>query len=170
MILTKSRVIKMTQHSLALKITVAAMALFLVPACVRTTESRGYTLEQADFDTIKVSQSHKDDVLNALGSPSSRSLFGKETWYYMAAKTESIAFLKPRTKEQHVIAVTFDEADKVSAINNYDLKDAKRIEFAKDATETEGNKTGIVKQLLGNVGRFNPDGATPRTTPRNINH
>lgn len=160
----------MTKQLSLLKSTALFIALISLGACVKTTESRGYTLEQADFNNVKVSLSHKNDVLNALGSPSSKSLFGQETWYYMAAKTESIAFLTPKTKEQHVIAISFNEADKVSAINNYDLKDAKQVKFSKDATKTEGNNVGVVKQLLGNVGRFNPDGVSPRTTPRNNNY
>jgi outer membrane protein assembly factor BamE (lipoprotein component of BamABCDE complex) len=139
-------------------------------ACVKNTESRGYTLEQADFGNVQVAHSNKQEVVNAVGSPSSKSLFGKETWYYIAAKTESVAFLTPKTKEQQVVAIEFDDTDTVSAVQRYSLADARKIEYAKEKTETAGNKASFFQQLLGNIGRFNPEGVSPRTTPRNNNY
>jgi outer membrane protein assembly factor BamE (lipoprotein component of BamABCDE complex) len=133
-------------------------ALMILSCCAKKIESRGYTIEQAEFDKIQVNKSRKEDVTTILGSPSARSTYGKETWYYVAAKTKTVAFLPPKMTEQHVIAISFSSNDTVDTINHYSLSDAKNIAYEPDVTKTEGSKAGVIQQLLGNVGRFNPAG------------
>ena len=154
----------MTQNSKIITFMGLFALCLCISACVKTEESRGYTLEQADFDHVQLHQSHKEDILGLLGSPSSKSLFGTETWYYITAKTESVAFFTPKVKQQHVVAISFDNNDLVTKVANYDLSDANKVDLAKDTTNAPGHSTGVIQDLFGNVGRFNPEGLAPRTT------
>ncbi len=140
----------------------------LLASCLKAVESRGYTLEEVNVAQVQPQLSTKEDVLQLLGTPSSKSYFGKDTWFYISSKAEKIAFMNAKTIEQHVIGIEFNEIGKVTAVQHYALSDAHNVQFVKDVTPTEGSDTGAVGQILGNVGRFNPaDGqATPRTTPR----
>lgn len=139
----------------------------LLSSCLKAVESRGYTLEGINTSQLQPKLSTKDDVIRVLGSPSSKSYFGKDTWFYISSKAEKVAFLDSKTIEQRIISVEFNEAGTLTALKEFNLDDAKQVQYAKESTPTEGSDTSAVGQMLSNVGRFNPSGtdATPRTTP-----
>ena len=101
--------------------------------------------------------STKKSVQVQLGSPSTKSFYGDEAWFYMFSQKESIAFLKPKLVKQEVVKISFNNNGVVKDIQRYNKDDARVVAFSKDKTPTEGDDLTIVQQLLGNVGRFNPD-------------
>ena len=134
----------------------------LATACLKNPESRGYALEYAKFDDIKPGITTREQTEQLLGSPSSTSSFGKETWYYIGMKLERVAFLNPDLVEQKAVAITFDSKGIVESVDSNHGEHNRNIAFAKDKTPTEGNKVTVVEQFLGNLGRFNTDQKTKR--------
>lgn len=112
----------------------------------------------AAFDRIIPGTSTNKDVLELLGSPSSYSSFGEETWYYISTRREYLAFLKPEVIDQGAVAVTFDPNGTVTAVKQFTKEDQGDIAVSTDKTPTEGNSITIWQQLLGNLGRFNTAG------------
>ena len=53
----------------------------------------------------------------ALGRPTYISEYGDKTWYYISNITKRKPFVRPRTHEQTVLAVTFDAAGNVATVN-----------------------------------------------------
>lgn len=99
--------------------------------------------------------SSRDDVLALLGTPSSYSSFGPETWYYISQRKETMGFMRPKTVEQEVLALHFDEGGEVQEVEHYGLQDGVKVAVTKDVTPTEGHSMGVMEQLLGNFGKFN---------------
>jgi len=136
--------------------------LFMVVACIlsgcfKTIASAGYTFDDTAIQKIIPGESRQSVVEQFLGSPSTKSDFGTETWYYMARRYSYQAFFKPVLVEQRVVAIEFQNGV-VSAIRKYATSDAKDITFVRKKTPAEGHDVGIAGQLLGNVGRFNSKG------------
>ncbi len=129
-----------------------------VSGCIKTIEDQGYATNFSEIANIDTAILTKEQVTAKLGSPSTVSSFGDETWYYIKAKTERVAFLKPEAISREVLAITFDKEGAIKDVEHYTLKDGRKIAFAKDTTPTEGNELTLGKQLLGNLGRFNPTG------------
>lgn len=149
-------------------ITLFALVL-MISACIKTQEDRGYVTRFSKFDQIKVGVTNKEQAKELLGTPSTESSFGDNTWYYISTKTETVALGSPDVVDQTVWAIRFDDTGMVSNINQYSAADARDIAFAKDKTRTEGDSFNIVQQLLGNIGRFNSDedgAASGPTIPR----
>ena len=94
------------------------------------------------------------DVLDLLGTPSSRSTFGPETWYYISRIDQPMLFLTPETLDQQVLAILFDEAGRVSKVERYSKVDAREVSLVERETETRGSELTLVQQVLGNLGRF----------------
>lgn len=132
----------------------ASMAAHLW-ACAPQVDSRGHLSTDRVADTIQVNQTTKDALQQQLGSPSSTSTFGTETWYYISSKKERKAFFDPKIVEQDVTRIEFDSAGIVSKVEHYTLADGKKIALVKRETPTEGHSLGVMEQLLGNLGRFN---------------
>ena len=129
---------------------------FIVSGCIKNLEERGYATDFAELASIEGSILTKEEVKQKLGSPSTISTFGDETWYYIKEKSENVAFFDPEPISREILEVKFDKDGKISDVQHYSLKDGRKIQFAKDVTPTEGNELGIAEQLLGNLGRFNP--------------
>lgn len=140
-----------------------ALACLLLAACgTGKTDDRGYQ-DAAEISTrITAGTSTRDDVLAALGSPSTQSDFGEESWYYIRSAKESVAFFKPKITEQEVTRIIFDESGVVKKIETYTLDQSKDIAIVNRITPTEGHKLGMIEQIVGNLGRFNKD---PKTGP-----
>lgn len=130
-------------------------------ACSPNVETRGH-LKDADWrEHIAPEKTTQDEVLQLLGSPSARSSFGPDTWYYITTRRESFAFFKPKVTDEEVVQITFHADNTVKAVETTGKDKARDIAIADRITPTEGHQMTFMEQLLGNLGRFNaPGGGT----------
>lgn len=138
--------------------SISLAMLALLTACVAQREDRGYTRSQADFSRIIPGTTSSKDVLELLGSPSSYSSYGDETWYYISARKETTAFLAPKITDQGAIAVIFDNKGVVKRVDEFTDAAKRDVAISNDKTPTEGNRITLMQQLLGNLGKFNTAG------------
>jgi outer membrane protein assembly factor BamE (lipoprotein component of BamABCDE complex) len=131
-----------------------ASSMVLAGACAPQIDARGH-VDPADAAKQIHQGSSKEEVMQALGSPSSTSDFGEETWYYISGKQEREAFFAPKIIDQHVTRIVFAADGTVARMENFKQSDGKKIEIVEKETPTEGHKLGVIEQILGNVGRFN---------------
>ncbi|MGE3714708.1 MAG: outer membrane protein assembly factor BamE, partial [Alphaproteobacteria bacterium] len=132
-------------------------ALLAVAGCSPKIENRGYVRDGTISEMIVAGRDSKDDVITVLGSPSSHSTFGPETWYYITTRKETTAFLAPEVVEQDVVRITFDDMGMVSNVEGYNLSNSQDIDVSSRETPTEGHELSFIEQLMGNIGRFNKD-------------
>lgn len=131
----------------------------LISSCLSTVDKRGYTLDTEALNTVQIGKSSQKDVHDALGSPSSSSNLGDETWFYISNTSEYIAFTKPKIKQQRVDSIAFDKDGIVKSKRVYTEADLHNIKISEDKTPTAGNELGLAEQLLGNIGRFEGSGS-----------
>jgi outer membrane protein assembly factor BamE (lipoprotein component of BamABCDE complex) len=128
--------------------------LFILASCTTIEEQKGAEIRQVKLERV-VLGSNKGDVINALGNPSTKSTYGKETWYYISSKKQQQIISRDKTLEQEIVAITFDATQKVENIELYSKDDMRKVALAKDKTPTAGHEMGMMEQLLGNIGKFN---------------
>lgn len=131
--------------------------LLAIAACDPKVANRGYVADRVIKEEIVAGRDSKDDVTGLLGSPSSISTYGAETWYYITSRQETVAFFAPEVVSQDVVRITFDGSGIVSSVETYNLSNSEDISISKRVTPTEGHELGFMEQLLGNIGRFNKD-------------
>jgi outer membrane protein assembly factor BamE (lipoprotein component of BamABCDE complex) len=121
------------------------------------TTHHGYVVSQTALEQVPIGSS-RDQVLIALGSPSTTADFGGEVFYYISqTKHQKAAFLPEKLVDQRVLAVYFDEKGTVTQIADYGLKDGKVFDFASQTTPTRGKDENFVQQVLaGALGGGNP--------------
>lgn len=133
---------------------VCAVMIAAVSACAPNVAIRGNLPDPDKLAEIVPGEASRDDVAILLGSPSSAATFGEEVWYYIAARVETVAFNEAQVIDQQVVAIRFGENGLVTAIDTYDLDDARAVEIVDRVTPTSGKEITILQQLIGNVGRF----------------
>lgn len=133
--------------------TALAAVLLSVGAagCVGVETQSGYLVPEYAIEQVPVGAS-KDQVLIALGSPSTTENFGTDAFYYISqTRKQPVAFMPDKVVGQRVLAVYFDDKDTVTSIADYGLKDGKVFDFAKGVTPTAGKDENFLNQVLGGI-------------------
>jgi outer membrane protein assembly factor BamE (lipoprotein component of BamABCDE complex) len=124
----------------------AAVAL-AIGACKPMVDYRGNNPDTDKVATIKAGQSTKVQVTRVLGSPTTISPLDQQTWYYISSREETVAFLKPRVREQKIVEISFDSAGVVTGIKRYSLKDAKKVRYVARTTPTQVGEPSMLRSL-----------------------
>ncbi len=119
--------------------------------CTPVSSYSGFqVVDQAPAD-VKVGEP-RSAVLARLGTPTAKSTFDNDTWYYMSQLSSHTAFYHPRVNRRDITAINFAKGeDKVAAVNTYSLKDGRVIAFNGRETPTRGREMTVLEQLLGSI-------------------
>ena len=128
--------------------------VFLSASCSPIVENRGYVFDEKLLDQIKVNETISNDVMDILGSPSTTSAIDASTWYYIYSKAETVAFYHPTVTDRRVLAVSFNDDNKVKNLKYYGLEEGKIISYVDRTTPTRGRELTVLQQLFGNLGRL----------------
>ena len=128
--------------------------VILSASCSPIVENRGYVFDEKLLDQIKVNETISNDVMDILGSPSTTSAIDASTWYYIYSKAETVAFYHPTVTDRRVLAVSFDDDNKVNNLKYYGLEEGKIISYVDRTTPTRGRELTVLQQLFGNLGRL----------------
>jgi outer membrane protein assembly factor BamE (lipoprotein component of BamABCDE complex) len=131
----------------------AALACgLMLGGCFTQNYQRGYILADGALEQIPLG-APQEQVLIALGTPSTVATVSGEVFYYISARTEQTSFLPERTTDQRVVAVYFDKSRRVQRIANYGIEDGKIFDYVSRTTPTSGqelNYLTYVFKIFGN--------------------
>ena len=117
-------------------------------------ENRGYVFDDELLNKVVLDKSIASDVIDLLGSPSTTSSIDASTWYYIYSKAETTAFYHPEITDRRVLAISFNNENKVNNLKYYSLEDGKVISYVDRQTPTRGRELTVIQQLFGNLGRL----------------
>jgi outer membrane protein assembly factor BamE (lipoprotein component of BamABCDE complex) len=125
----------------------AGLALILA-GCSPQLDHRGYVPKPGAFNQINNGMS-KLEVEGILGTPSTTASvqFKGDSYYYITSITTSKAFLTEETQRE-VIAVRFDESDRVKSFAQYGLEDGRVIDVNSRKSPVYGEDTSVLTALL----------------------
>lgn len=123
------------------------------------TLTQGYVIDQQSIDLVPVGSS-REQVLLALGSPSTTATFDNEVFYYISqTRKRPVAFMNAKLVDQRILAVYFNAEGRVDNIANYGLKDGKVFDFISRTTPTGGKDQNFLAQMLSGVGNIGQNAA-----------
>ena len=136
-------------------VAAACICLSVLAGCVEERIiNNGAIVTQDQLDLIPIGSS-QDQVILALGSPSTTGQFGNEVFYYISQKrSKTYEFEKLKLIDQKVLSVYFDEEQTVSRVANYGVQDGRVFDFISRTTPTSGEEFTFLKQLL--TGKASP--------------
>ena len=128
------------------------LASISLTGCMGETLQRGYVPPANALQQVQVG-AYREQVLAALGTPSTTADFGGEVFYYISQQTNRpVAFMNSRVIDQQVLAVYFDGNGQVQQVSNYDLEDGQIVDTVSRTTPTSGRDYSFVSQIFSNVG------------------
>jgi outer membrane protein assembly factor BamE (lipoprotein component of BamABCDE complex) len=112
------------------------------------TFNRGYVVSEEALAQVKEGNS-QDQVLIALGTPTTISTINGDVFYYISEKqTRTFTFQQPRTVERNVMAVYFNSRRQVERVANYGLQDGRVFDFISRSTVTGGEEANLLRQII----------------------
>ncbi len=129
----------------------------LTAACFQGEElQRGYILDEAALEQVQPGM-RAEQVLETMGTPSTVSTVGNQSWYYVSQTTrQQFAFQKPEVIDQRVTAIYFTPNLRVERVAVYGLEDGRVFDFISRTTPTGGAEQSFLANLFRGVVGFNP--------------
>ena len=144
----------------------ALLAGIFLAGCIGQTQLRGYVPSDSALQQVTVG-APREQVLIALGTPSTTADLGGEVFYYISQTTNRpVRFMNSSVIDQKVLAVYFDENKEVTKVANYGLQDGRIFDFVTRTTPTSGKDFSFLTQLFAAAGNFAGGTAPPPGSER----
>jgi len=131
---------------------VALGAAALTGGCASIKDHRGYLVDQALIESVQPGIDNKLSVERTLGRPTFVSQFGEPMWYYVSMDTKQVAFKTPRTTQQMVLRIRFDQNGNVAGIDKAGMEHVAHVKAERKYTPTLGKHRSFLEDLFGNIG------------------
>ena len=105
-------------------------------------------------DKLVVNETNKNDIINLLGPPSTKSKFNNDLWIYIERKkTRStlLKFGKKKIYKNNVLLLELDKRGMLAKKDFYSLKDMNKLIFLDDITEISYSKRSFVYDFLSSM-------------------
>lgn len=135
---------------------VFGIALTAMVACTSIYRNHGYVPTEDELAVIKVGVDTRDTVAEAVGSPGASGVLKDTGYYYVATRMRHYGARAPEVVSREVVAISFNPSGTVQNIERYGLEDGTVIPLSTRVTSSGVEDKTFLRQLLGNLGRFNP--------------
>lgn len=142
---------------LTLKAAVFA-AVIVATGCSPTFRNHGYVPSPQELEEIVVGADTRETVAEKVGVPTAGGVLNNSGYYYVRMRTRTIGPLATREIERQVVAIRFSSNGRVENIERFGLEKGVVVPLQRRVTSSPVSDKSFIRQLLGNLGRFNPAG------------
>lgn len=135
-----------------LGLTAAVVVTGLVAGCSSVTRNHGYAPPEEMVTQIIPGVDTRGSVRRKIGRPVTTGTFTEDGWYYVSTTVARRAFYAPEVVDRRIIAISFDERDRVTAVDRFGLEDGQYVELESRTTPTFGRQLTVLQQIIGNIG------------------
>ncbi len=140
----------------ASKTLVFMACLVVAGACSPIFKNHGYIPPPEDLAKIQVGVDTRDSVEEAIGAPTASGVVRDSGYYYVASRVRHYGPKRPEVVSRELVAISFDQRGVVRNIERFGLEDGYVITLDRRVTDSNVEDKGFLRQLLGNIGNFNP--------------
>lgn len=142
---------------------VVALSFLAIAGCVPVVNQRGYLPDPEGEASIKAGSDTETSVQAKLGDPSTKAIFGSDSWYYISSVEKQLAFFDPKVETRSILAIHFDKDGKVLDTRHLSLKDGHVVAFETRTTPARGRELTFLQQLFNAtpgvpIGTLSPQG------------
>ena len=140
------------------RVLLATAVAGVVGACSPQYKNHGYLPPDDELEQIVVGVDTRASVEETIGTPSTAGVVNDSGFYYVRSRKRTFGALAPKEVERRVLAISFDGAGVVRNIETFGLERGQVVPLARRVTTPGVRDNSFLRQLLGNIGRFNPAG------------
>jgi len=132
------------------------LSLILLASCTlnKVVKHHGvHNLEQKQTK-LKINETNKNDIINLIGPPSTKSTFDNDVYIYIERKTSGSKLVKLGKKKlikNDVLVLEIDSKGILLAKNFYNKDEMNNIRFDDDVTSVDYSKKSFIYDFLSTV-------------------
>ena len=138
-----------------MKIVLLVIFLFVVNCKFnKIVDSHGSHYLENKQKELKINFTNKNDIIDLLGPPSTKSKFDNDLWIYIESKKTRTTMLKLGKKKIYVNNVLLLEIDNKGLLAKkefFDVNDMNKIQFIEGETEITYSKRSFVYDFLSSM-------------------
>ena len=132
------------------------MLLIFIINCTgnKVSNFHGVKSLQSKYEMIVVDKTNKNDLINIIGPPSTKSDFNKNKWFYLERLKTNQSLLKLGTqkiKKNNILVVNLNEYGIVSDKKILDLNNMNDVKFLKDITQKDFKENDYIYKLFSSI-------------------
>lgn len=144
-----------------IRIACAAALGLSLSACSAIYRNHGYVPPAEDLAKVSVGVDTRDSVIETIGAPSSSGVLQDSGFYYVQTRFRHYGPRAPEIVSRELVAISFNPSGTVRNIERFGLEQGRVVTLQRRVTESSLEDKTFLRQLLGNLGNFNPASALP---------
>lgn len=135
---------------------VSPLLLLAVIGCSPIQRFHGYAPDDAQLAEINIGRDTRETVAEKVGRPGMSGVMEGSAWYYVQSDWVERGWRAPEEVDRQVVAISFNNANQVSNIERFGLRDGEVVPLSRRVTSPAPGGMVLIRQLLSNIGQFNP--------------
>ena len=132
------------------------LSLILLASCTlnKVVKHHGVHNLEKKQTKLKINQTNKNDIINLIGPPSTKSTFDNDVYIYIERKTSGSKLVKLGKKKlikNDVLVLEIDSKGILLAKNFYNKDEMNNIRFDDDVTSINYSKKSFIYNFLSSV-------------------
>ena len=125
----------------------------IISSCTsgKVINNHGNNLINITNSKLIVNKTNKNDIMDLLGPPSSKSSFNENIWIYIETKKQSTSIFKVGSRKlikSNVLVVRINERGILEKKDYYNIDDMNNIKFSEQVTQSGYDKNSYVYGVL----------------------
>ncbi len=130
--------------------------LFILSSCQlqESAKNHGILFLENRSNKLAINKSNKNDVIDIIGEPHSKSFDSEDTWIYIERTLSKGKYHKlgqHSLKTNNVLVLAFDKYGILVKKQLFDKNDISKVSFSKKTTENELAKRSFVENFLQSI-------------------
>ena len=135
-----------------MKILILFLFLFTLNCSVnKVSKNHGFKSLETKFEKIVINQTNKNDIINLIGPPSTKSDFNKNKWFYIERRKTNQSLIKlgyKKIEKNDILMVEFNNRGILKNKKIFNLKDMNKIKYLKSLTQKEFKQKNFMFNLF----------------------
>ncbi len=135
-----------------MKILILFIFLFTLNCSTnKVSKNHGFKSLETKFEKIVINQTNKNDIIDLIGPPSTKSDFNKNKWFYIERRKTNQSLIKlgqKKIEKNNILMVEFNNRGILKNKKIFDIDDMNEIKYVKSLTQKEFKQNNFLYNIF----------------------
>ena len=135
-----------------MKILILFIFLFTLNCSTnKVSKNHGFKSLETKFEKIVINQTNKNDIIDLIGPPSTKSDFNKNKWFYIERRKTNQSLFKlgqKKIEKNNILMVEFNNRGILTNKKIFDMDDMNEIKYVKSLTHKEFKQNNFLYNIF----------------------
>ena len=117
----------------------------------KVSKNHGFKSLETKFEKIVINQTNKNDIIDLIGPPSTKSDFNKNKWFYIERRKTNQSLIKlgqKKIEKNNILVVEFNNRGILKNKKIFDVNHMNEINYVKSLTQKEFKQNNFLYNIF----------------------